>query len=219
MQRHLEALRAFYGPLPAPPGEVFACAVWELLSAGTMPVRRDQAWQALRRVPALTPDALFRTATKTLHQAVALAGGSADERLDRLRAVAGEFRRHRARVERMAQGLLPAARAVWRLPHLSGAMRARLLLFAGGYPVIALDGGAARVVTRLFDESAGRTAPRLRLRRARRRLAAEVPMEMEVRRALALYLPYHAARACTETLPHCTVCPLRPHCAWGGRAS
>ena len=93
MHRHLEALRAFYGPLPAPPGDVFACAVWELLSAHAFPVRRDQAWQALRRLPALTPDSLFRTSTKTLQEAVGLAGGSADERVDRLRAVAGEIRR------------------------------------------------------------------------------------------------------------------------------
>ena len=107
----------------------------------------------------------------------------------------------------------------WRLPHLTGLMRARVLLFAGGYPVLALDDGAARVVARLAGESAGTSPPRLRLRRARRWLRTEAPMDLDVRRALALYLPYHAARACTETAPHCAVCPLRAECAWGGRAS
>lgn len=213
MRAHLNALRAFYGLLPSPPGEVFAFAVWELLSAHVLPARRDLAWQALKRLPALTPDSLFRASTKEIREAVAPAGGSADERVDRLRAVAGEIRRHRPRYERLGDGLFPAARAIWRLPHLSAVVRARALLFAADQPVLAVDEGVARVVMRLAGTMRPGEPARLRVRRARRHLATHVPVDLELRRDLALYLPYHAARACTETAPHCAVCPLRPECA------
>jgi hypothetical protein len=54
----LDRLRTFYGALPSPPSDPFALYVWEVLSVGTTPARRDAAFNALRRVPALTPDAV-----------------------------------------------------------------------------------------------------------------------------------------------------------------
>ena len=68
------ALRAFYGPLAPPPQELFAFFVWDVVSARTLPARRDMAWQALKRLPALTPDAMFRASKDDLETALAAVG-------------------------------------------------------------------------------------------------------------------------------------------------
>ena len=61
----------------------FQFFLWEILSRDALPARRDLAWQALRRIPALTPDAVSRAASKELLDAVALAGPHRDERSSR----------------------------------------------------------------------------------------------------------------------------------------
>ena len=218
MRSTLEALRAFYGPLAHPPADLFGFFAWEVISEGALPVRRDLAWQALKRIPALTPDAMFRAPARALHDAVGHVTHDRDPRVERLRAGAGELRRHRELADRMAAGVLPAARAVGRLPLDSPAARARALLFAGGYPVLPVDEGTARVVERLTGAVAPARGPRGRLRWARRRLAGEFPPEIEPRRQVALYFPHHAARACTEVSPHCPVCPLKDRCAYAAAA-
>ena len=60
MRPTLDALHAVYGPLAHPPADLFGFYVWEVISEGALPARRDLAWLALKRIPALTPDAMFR---------------------------------------------------------------------------------------------------------------------------------------------------------------
>ena len=88
------ALATFYGPLAPPPRDLFGFVVWEVLSARALPSRRDIAWLALKRLPALTPDAMFRAPRGDLQAALAMLPGR-DERLDELRAASGHLRRHR----------------------------------------------------------------------------------------------------------------------------
>jgi endonuclease III len=219
MRATLEALHAFYGPLAHPPADLFGFFVWEVISQGALPARRDLAWLALKRIPALTPDAMFRAPAKALHEAVGHVTHHRDERIDVLKAGVGELRRNRDLPDWMDQGVVKAARAVWRLPHLDGAARARALLFVGGYPVLPVDEGTARVVERITAAAPVIHGLRARIRRARRVLAAEVPPDLELRRTLALYFSHHAARACTEVSPHCQVCPLKDRCAYGAAAT
>ena len=82
----LTALAAFYGPLASPPRDLFAFFVWEVVSARTLPARRDIAWQAIRRIPALTPDAMFRVPKDDLKAAIE-GLGAFDERQEALRAL------------------------------------------------------------------------------------------------------------------------------------
>ena len=76
------ALATFYGPLAPPPRDLFGFVVWEILSARALPSRRDMAWQALRRLPALTPDAMFRAPKADLQDALLMlpAARGADRR-------------------------------------------------------------------------------------------------------------------------------------------
>ncbi len=153
----LTALAAFYGPLAPPPTDLFAFFVWEIVSARALPARRDIAWQALRRIPALTPDAMFRVARDDLKAAINGLGGF-DERLDALRAGSGHFRRHRDLPEVVSGPLLRATRALRDVPHLSPAAQVRALFFAGGHTVPAVDDEVGRVVGRLARRDGGRRA-------------------------------------------------------------
>jgi hypothetical protein len=226
------ALREFYGLVPQPPADPFQFFLWEILSVDALPARRDLAWQALRRIPALTPDSVFRTPMKTLHEAVGLVGPHRDERIEGIRATTGEFKRHRDLFDAdamAAAGVRSAARTLRRLSHLPVDMRDRALLYAGGYAVLPLDDGAARVVARLegtaipIREGAegfllkralwGGELRRQR-RRARRALAAALPRDVNTYREVVLYLRHHAQHTCIAVGPHCGVCPLAKECAF-----
>jgi endonuclease III len=226
-------LREFYGLLPQPPTDPFQFFLWEILSDNALPARRDLAWQALRRIPALTPDAVARTPQKELLEVMRLIGPQPDERIDRIRSTTGEMKRQRDRFDPESlrtKGLCLAARAFRRLTHLPRDVVDRALLYAAGYPVLPLDDAAARVVARLegtaipasqgaegFTLKRALYAGQLRLqrRRARKTLAAALPRDPDTYRDVVLYLRHHAQNTCLAVAPHCKVCPLLPACAFG----
>ena len=78
---HLTALQRFYGVLPLPPRDPFTLFVWEVLSVHSTPRKRDAALAALKRIRALTPDAMWRAPQKKLEESVALAGPYGEQRL------------------------------------------------------------------------------------------------------------------------------------------
>ncbi len=206
------ALAAFYGPLAAPPRDLFAFFVWDVISARALPARRDIAWLALKRLPALTPDAMFRASKEDLKAAIESLGGF-DERLEALRAGSGHFKRHRDLPERVSGPLRGAVRALRDVPHLTPAAQVRALLYAGGHPLAAADDGVARVVSRLHGRPPTSSAATRRF--ARRTLAAAFGRDRDVLGHNLVLLGHHASRACVEHAPHCGVCPLRDGCAWG----
>src|SRR2546428_12658069 len=76
----LDALRKFYGALPKPPRDPFTLFVWEVLSMHSTPQKRDAALGALKRIPALTPDAMWRAPQKKLEESGKLAGADGEQR-------------------------------------------------------------------------------------------------------------------------------------------
>jgi endonuclease III len=229
----IATLREFYGLLPQPPPDPFQFFIWEILSTDALPARRDIAWLALRRLPALTPDAMARTPTKDLAEVMRLIGPQPDERIERIRAATGEMKRHRDLFDPDAlrmRGLLFAARAFRRLTQLPRDVADRALLYAAGYPVLPLDDGAARVIARIegtaiapshgaegFTLKRTLYAGQLRQqrRRARKTLASTLPRDVDVYRDAVLYLRHHAHSTCLAVAPHCKVCPLLSGCAFG----
>lgn len=211
MDGTLTALAAFYGPLAPPPRDLFAFFVWEILSARALPARRDMAWQAVKRIPALTPDAMFRAPKDDLKAALEGVGGF-EERLEALRAGSGHFRRHRDLPEIVAGPLLGATRALRDVPHLTPSAQVRALFFAGGHAVPAVDDQTSRVVARLAGVAAP-AGPRRR-RAARKHLQAAFDRDPDRLAQALVLLGHHAGHACVEHAPHCTVCPLKTGCAW-----
>jgi endonuclease III len=210
----LDRLRAFYGPLAGPPHDPFAMYVWEVLGFQTSPVRRDAALAAMRRIPALTPDSVWKAVPKKLESAVAMAGAYQDERVRALKAGADLFRRHPDLPRRIAGPLLGARRALRALPQLGLAGSGRMLLFAASHPLIPSDANLTRVAARLGVAEPTANV-RLQIRRVRRALSAAIPMELDERRRAVTYLSHHGHATCLEHDPHCHVCPLLSVCAFG----
>lgn len=196
--------------------------MWDVLSVATTPVRRDAAFGALRRIPALTPEALARLPQAKMEEAVGRAGPLKDERIRALRAAADVFRRRPGIAGELTASLKTAFRAATAIPHLGRASALRLLLFAGNHPVIPLDEHALRVARRLgyHAPTAGRPRedadppPRRLLRDTRRVLTAAASGDVARLRGAALYLTHHGLASCTESSPHCAVCPLAADCRW-----
>lgn len=206
----IATLREFYGLQPTPPGDLFQYFVWEILSEHALPARRDLAWQTLKRMPALTPDAMFRTPVSELLDAVGIAGPHREERVEQIRATVGEFKRHREELdaERLRQvSTLQAGRALRRVPHLGPAVLRRAHLFVLREHVLPIDEEVRRVVSRLMGR------PNDRRSAIRRWLAQKVHQEGATNRDAVVYLRHHALHTCLKVGPHCHVCPLRKECA------
>src|SRR6185503_9827730 len=93
LQALVASLQKFYGPLPTLPRDPFTLFVWEVLAAHASPRKRDAALAALKRIPALTPDAMWRAPQKRLQDGVALAGPYSEQRMRALRMGVDLFRR------------------------------------------------------------------------------------------------------------------------------
>ena len=206
----IATLKQFYGLQPTPPADLFQFFVWEVISEHALPARRDLAWQALRRLPALTPDAVFRTPAKELLDAVGIAGPNRDDKVDRIRAIVGEFKRHRQALsaESLSRAsMVSVGKTLRRLEHVAPATRARAILFAVGRTVLPVDDDVNRVVSRLMGAPENRRRPL-----SRRWLAARLPQETAVYRDAVIYLRHHSQHTCLKVGPHCGVCPLNAMC-------
>jgi endonuclease-3 len=210
----VDRLHEFYGGLAPPPHDPFTLFVWEVLAVHSTPHKRDAALQALRKIRALTPDAMGRAPQKKLEGAVALAGPYLEQRLAALRTGVSIFRRSPDLARTLGGPIAGARRALKGLPQMGEAGAYRMLLFAGGHPVMPVDARVSRVARRLgYGEEArdfSRTA-----RSIREAVARELPPEVEAYRRAFVYLNHHGAATCAETDPHCHICPLVGDCAYG----
>ena len=212
----IDRLAQFYGPLSLPPADPFAFYVWDVLGTLTTAGRRDTAMEALRRVPALTPDSLKKVGRGRLQAIVGQCGPFVDERLAALDAGIDIFRRQHRFVQRLRGPLRHAWLASRDLPHLGHAGALRLLLFTGESHVVPVDTGTARIATRLGIAQSWPNVRRL-TRDVRRALDVALPRDLSHRRRAVLYLQHHAEHTCVESSPHCGVCPLLQECAEGQR--
>jgi endonuclease-3 len=210
----LAKLETFYGKLPAPPRDPFTIFVWEVLAVHSTPPKRDAAIGALKRIRALTPDAMWRAPQGKLEASVAKAGPYLEQRLRALRAGVDLFRRSPA-LPAVIKGPVPAAlKALKPFPQMGEGGAYRMLLFAADHAVLPVDARVSRTAGRLgYGEQFAdfkRTA-----RGIRRALAVELPATPAAYRRAYLYLAHHGANTCTEADPHCGVCPLLSECPDG----
>jgi endonuclease III len=210
----IDALQPFYGPLPMPPRDPFTLFVWEVLSVHSTPRKRDAAFAALKRIPALTPDSMFRAPQKKIEESVKLAGPYTENRLTALRTGAELFRRTPA-LPAIIRGPLPAARrAIKPLPQLGETGAHRMLLFAADHQILPVDARVSRVARRLGYGGADAEF-RKQARSVQDALTRELPASVDAFRRAFLYLSHHGAATCTEADPHCQVCPLLHDCPTG----
>jgi endonuclease III len=216
LDRLIALLQPFYGPLAPPPRDPFTLFVWEVLSVHSTPRKRDAAFAALKRIPALTPDSMWRTPQKKLEDSVKLAGPYAENRLSALRTGSAVFRRAPS-LPSIIRGPLPAARrALKPLPQLGETGAHRMLLFAAEQTILPVDARVSRVGRRLGYGEAAKDFKKQSRSVQEAMLKELTPSADDYRRAF-LYLSHHGGATCTESEPHCIVCPLLKDCPEGPR--
>jgi endonuclease-3 len=212
----LNALQKFYGLLPSPPHDPFTLFVWEVLSVHSTPRKRDAAMAALKRIPALTPDAMWRAPQKKLEQSITLAGPYLENRLRALRSGVELFRRTPELPATIRGPLAPARRALKPFPQLGETGAHRMLLFAADQVILPVDSRINRVGQRLgYGEAAGDF--KKQSRSVQSALTRELIASADAYRRAFLYLSHHGGATCTEADPHCAICPLLKECAEGQR--
>jgi endonuclease III len=216
LERLLVALQKFYGALPMPPRDPFTLFVWEVLSVHSTPRKRDAALAALKRIPALTPDAMWRAPQKKLEECVKLAGPYSESRLTALRTGVDVFRRSPKLPAVIRGPLLAARRALKPLPQLGETGAHRMLLLAADQQILPVDARVNRVGRRLGYGEAHEEF-RKQARSVQDALARELPASVDAFRRAFLYLSHHGAATCTEADPHCAVCPVLKECPEGQR--
>ncbi len=214
LEDQLKALEKFYGALSRPPQDPFILFVWEVLSVHATPRKRDAAMAALKRIPALTPDAMWRAPQKKLEESVALTGPYLEQRLNALRTGVEMFRR-RPELPAIIRGPLAAARrALKPLPQLGEVGAHRMLLFAADHQILPVDARVNRVGLRLgYGKADGDF--RKTSRSVQHAMTKDLAPDIETFRHAFLSLSHHGAATCTESDPHCAVCPLLPECPFG----
>jgi endonuclease-3 len=204
--------------LPPPPRDPFTLFVWEVMSTHATPRKRAAVMAALKKIPALTPDAMWRAPQKKLEAAIKLAGPYTEQRLEALRTGIELFRRHRDLPKIIRGPLLGARKALKDLPQMGEGGAYRMLLFAADHPALPVDARLRRVAQRLgYGESLKNFTKEARSIRAA--IAFELPESVDAYRRAYLYLSHHGAATCTERDPHCIVCPLLQDCPEGQRRS
>jgi endonuclease-3 len=212
----LTALQKFYGTLPKPPRDPFMLFVWEVLSTHSTPQKRDASLAALKRIPALTPDSMWRAPQKKLEESVKLAGPYAEQRLRALRTGVELFRRTPALPSTIRGPITSARRALKGLPQMGEGGAYRMLLFAADQPVLPVDARVSRVARRLGYGDAHKDFTKT-ARSVREAIGSDLPPDADAYRRAFLYLSHHGTATCTEGDPHCTVCPLLKDCPEGQR--
>ena len=210
----LTALQKFYGTLPRPPRDPFILFVWEVLSTHSTPQRRDAALAALKKIPALTPDSMWRAPQKKLEESVKLAGPYGEQRLRALRTGVDLFRRTPTLSSVIRGPIASARRALKGLPQMGEGGAYRMLLFAADQPVLPVDARVSRVARRLGYGEAHKDFTKT-ARSVREAVGGELPPDIDVYRRAFLYLSHHGTATCTEADPHCTVCPVLKECPEG----
>ena len=215
IERLVGKLQRFYGKLPSPPTDPFMLFVWEMMSWHSPPRKRDAAFNALKKQRALTPDAMWKTAYPKLEAIVKMAGPYAEQRMVAIRTGVDLFRRS-PDLPKIIKGPVPAALKMLKpFPQMSGdSVAYRMLLFAGGHPVLPVDAKVVRTARRL---GYGEAAPDFKrgARSIRQALAQELTATSAAYRDAYLYLSHHGEATCAQSDPHCGVCPLLDDCAAG----
>jgi endonuclease-3 len=214
LETFLSKLQKFYGVLPPLPRDPFMLFVWEVLSVHSTPQKREAALGALKRIRALTPDSMWRAPQKKLEESVRLAGPYTENRLQALRTGVDLFRRS-PNLPKVIRGPLPAARRSLKpFPQLGEAGAHRMLLFAADHAILPVDARVSRVGRRLgYSEAAGDFKKQARA--VQEALARELPPSVDAYRRAFLYLSHHGGATCTESDPHCVICPLLKDCPEG----
>jgi endonuclease III len=212
----ISALRKYYGsPKPPVARDPFAQIVWENIGYLVNDTRRKNAFDQLEKKIGLEPPAILAAPLSELTSITKVGGILEGLRAQRLKEIAhitlNEFEGDLSSILKLP--LSQAMKALKQFPSISDPGAEKILLFAGVYPILALDSNGLRVLLRLGfgEEKKYYTATYKSVRAA---LKDEVGSDFDSLIAAYQLLRQHGQELCRRTNPMCAKCPVRKTCEY-----
>jgi endonuclease III len=209
-------LQKFYGA-PKPPRitDPLEVILFENVAYLADDEKREAAFVALKKRVGTTPQKILQASRETLLEVTTLGGIVPALRADRLRKIA-----HLAHTvfddDLGAVVKLPlpqAKKALRRFPAIGEPGAEKILMLAGGAPVLALESNGLRVLLRLgFAREEKSYAANYRA--VQQAIRSQVPKKASEIIAAHQLLRQHGQTLCKRNRPLCEQCPLRKDCPY-----
>ena len=216
LPRILQALEQRYGrPQPPRVTDPFEQALWENIAYLATDEKRTMVFAALRQRIGTRPQQILKATDEELLAVTRLAGTMPELAVRKLRQCA-EVAHFLFQGDTRAQLRLPfqqARQAMRKFPSIGEPGAEKILLFAGAYPVLALDSNALRVLQRLgYGEARKGYAASYRATQAA--VGSQVGQDCTSLMRAHQLLRQHGKETCKRTRPLCHDCPLSPSCRY-----
>ncbi len=211
-------LLAEHCPKPRPPvsRDPFELVLWEQVAYLAKDEVRQRAFNELRERVGLTPQRIATAPLKTLRTITRMGGSiAAEQRAERMKKSA-EFASDLTGLGKLS--LTEARKRLEKFPMIGTPAADKILLFAGLFPVFALESNGLRVLLRIGFGTEGTDYARS-YRSVMEAIATHLPDGPDERIALHERLRQHGLLLCKRSRPLCEQCSLRPHCRHGLRAA
>jgi len=212
-------LKKLYGA-PAPPRvtDPFEQVLWENVAYLANDEKRAAAFSALRKTVGLTPEDILKAKPEKLLAVTRMGGMVPELRAQRLRQSAEIVQiLLKGKLNAMLDESLPKAKkTLRRFPTIGEPGAEKILMFAGKYPVFALESNGLRVLLRLgfAEEQKSYSAS---YRGVKNAIAGQLPRDSKSLVAAHQLLRQHGQELCKRSQPLCDDCPLRKSCAYAAQ--
>jgi len=216
LARAVSILRKFYSaPEPPPVTDPFEQVLWENVAYLADDEKRAAAFAALRKTVGTSPDDILKAKPAKLLAVTRMGGIVPELRAQRLRQCA-EI------VQVLLKGKLNAAldaslgqarKTLRQFPTIGAPGADKILMFAGKYPVLALESNGLRVLLRLgfSQEQKSYSAS---YRAVQNAIVSQLAKDCDSLIATHQLLRKHGQELCKRSWPLCDECPLRDSCAF-----
>ena len=220
-QKIIATLQKHYGrPQPPVTRDPFGLVIWENIGYLVDDDRRMAAFDELEKKIGLTPAAIIAAPLSELTTIAKLGGIHPGLRAQRLHEIAhitiNEFGGDVSSVLKLP--LPKAIKALKRFPSIGDPGAEKILLFAGAYPVLALESNGLRVLLRLgFGEE--KKSYSGSYRSVQTALKDQIGSDREFLITAHQLLRQHGQQLCKTNKPRCELCPIRRVCKYYLRLS
>jgi len=215
-QQIISALQKHYGrPQPLVTRDPFGLVVWENIGYLVDDDRRKAAFAELEKKIGLTPAAIIAAPLSELTRIAKLGGIHPALRSQRLQEIAhitiNEFGGDVSSVLKLP--LPKPIKALKQFPSIGDPGAEKILLFAGAYPVLALESNGLRVLLRLGfgEEKKSYSGSYNSVQTA---LKDQIVSDFEFLITAHQLLRQHGQQLCKTNKPRCELCPVRSTCMY-----
>jgi endonuclease III len=214
----VDKLQQHYGsPVPPPSTDPLELIIWENIAYLASDERRAKAFATLKQSIGTRPEQLLAAKHSAL-VVIGKAGILPDISAEKLLAIAKiAYEQFGSDLRAAVKKPLPQAKkALKKFPGIGDPGAEKILLFAGSYPVMALDSNGLRVLCRVgfAEEQKNYSAT---YRSVQDAIHEQLPRDYDSLIRAHQLLRQHGQELCKRSKPRCAACPVKHACNYGRR--